>query len=415
VDQIGTYVIYVIMFCAVLGALAAIRNDQDGLGKEFLEGLHSIGPIFVPVAGIMASAPYLSAFVREYVGPLMQAVGADPAIAATSVIANDMGGYQLAHALATSPNGWVVATVIGFMAGPTIVFSIPVGLAMLERKDHRYMALGVMYGLLSIPVGVFLSCLAILVFQPPMRAEIGITGATQPILLDMPTVLANLAPLAVFCILLAMLLRLAPRIVVAAFLLFGRMMYAAITIVLVLSVVQYFTGLPEKIFGGWGFDPIIADSADQFRALEIAGYIGIMLAGAFPMVYLIKRYLSAPMEAIGGRIGLGAAGAAGLIAGAANILALYRLIASMKPMDKVLCIAFAVCAAFSFGDHLAFAANFQPALIPFILLGKLGGGATGFLLAKTLAGPAVKQLSSSESDEQPSVRAEGDVATQQAA
>ncbi|MGO4563399.1 hypothetical protein [Mesorhizobium sp. 2RAF21] len=32
-DQIGTYVIYVIMFCAVLGALAAIRNDQDGLGK----------------------------------------------------------------------------------------------------------------------------------------------------------------------------------------------------------------------------------------------------------------------------------------------------------------------------------------------------------------------------------------------
>lgn len=41
-DQIGTYVIYVIMFCAVLGALAAIRNDQDGLGKEFLEGLHSM-------------------------------------------------------------------------------------------------------------------------------------------------------------------------------------------------------------------------------------------------------------------------------------------------------------------------------------------------------------------------------------
>lgn len=46
-EQIGTYVIYVIMACALIGALAAIRDDQSGLGKEFVEGLYSIGPIFL--------------------------------------------------------------------------------------------------------------------------------------------------------------------------------------------------------------------------------------------------------------------------------------------------------------------------------------------------------------------------------
>ena len=34
----------------------------------------------------------------------------------------------------------------------TIVFSIPVGLVLLDKKDHPYMALGVLSGMLSIPI-----------------------------------------------------------------------------------------------------------------------------------------------------------------------------------------------------------------------------------------------------------------------
>ena len=69
-EMIGTVIIYIIMACAVLGAFAYIRNPESGLGKEFQEGLYSIGPIFVPVAGIMAAIPYLSEFVSAVVGPL---------------------------------------------------------------------------------------------------------------------------------------------------------------------------------------------------------------------------------------------------------------------------------------------------------------------------------------------------------
>jgi len=88
-----------------------------------------------------------------------------------------------------------------------------------------------------------------------------------------------------------------------------------------------------------------------------------MLAGAFPMVYLIRKYFSKPIEAAGRKIGLDATGAAGMLAAAANILAMFRLVKDMRPRDKVLCIAFAVCAAFTFGDHLAFTTKLstQPA------------------------------------------------------
>ena len=107
---VGDVVIGVIMLCLVAGAIAAIFNDREGLGKEFLEGLHAIGHIFIPVAGIMASIPYLEWFVTTVFGPVFSAIGADRAIAATSLIAVDMGGYQLAYQLAdkTSPESWII-------------------------------------------------------------------------------------------------------------------------------------------------------------------------------------------------------------------------------------------------------------------------------------------------------------------
>lgn len=389
----GDYVVYLIMACLALGAVAAIRNDQEGLGKEFMEGLYSIGPIFVPVAGIMASVPYLSQAITAVVGPLFASIGADPAIAGTTIIAMDMGGYQLAEALSQSKEGWLMALVVGSMSGSTIVFSIPVGLAMLAKSDHKYMALGVMSGLLSIPIGVLCSSVFLMLSDPDVRGVISTSGdPTLHLNLSIGMILANLAPLTIFCIALVIGLKMVPDVMIRGFLLLARLMHISIVLVLACSIIEYFTGVFSAVFGAWGFDPIIADADDQVRALEVAGYIGIMLAGAFPMVYLIKKYLAKPMEKFGRIFGLHSTGAAGLLAGAANILAMYRLIGDMPAKDKVLCISFAVCAAFMFGDHLAFIANFQPSMIPTILFGKIIGGACGFVFAIWLSVPKARQL-----------------------
>lgn len=41
---------------------------------------------------------------------------------------------------------WITAMLIGYTSGATIVYLIPVGLTMLNRKDHKYLALGAMAG-----------------------------------------------------------------------------------------------------------------------------------------------------------------------------------------------------------------------------------------------------------------------------
>lgn len=390
---IGTIVVYIIMICAVAGAFAAIKDPDRGLGKEFMNGLHAVGHIFVPAAGIMASIPYLTWFIDRFVGPLFNFIGADPAIAATTILASDMGGYQLADALKASYEGWVMALIVGFMAGATIVFSIPMGLAMLDKRDHKYMALGVMAGVLTIPIGALISSVLIVLFDTNVREIVSTTAdSSYEFAIGYGQILINLAPLLIFVVIIAAGLKFFPNAMISGFMVFGRLMDAGIKLVLVFSIVEIFTGFFTNVFGGWGFDPIMADEEDQFRALETAGYIGIMLAGAFPMVYLIRKFFSKPLEAGGQRIGLTSVGSAGLLATVANILAMFTLVRYMRPKDKVINIAFAVCAAFLLGDHLSFTANFQPNIILPVILGKLAAGIIAIGFAYWLSVPTALKL-----------------------
>lgn len=387
-ELFGDIVVYIIMACAVAGAIASIFSDESALGAQFLEGFNSIGAIFLPVAGIMASAPFLTRLVGNVFGPAFGLVGADPAMAATTFIAVDMGGYHLADALAQTRESWIMAMTTGYMAGATIVFSIPVALKMLQPEDRRYLALGTMSGFISIPFGVLISSVIIALSNPVIRETVSTnSAATYQLALGFGQIFKNLIPLIIICSLLAIGLMLIPNKMIKGFNIFGKVLDSVLRIVVVLCVVEYFTGVFSNVLGAWGFDPIVADSTDVNRALEVSGAIGMMLCGAFPMVYLIKKYLAKPLNFIGKKVGLSQDATTGILACAANALALFAIIKDMKPEDKVRTLSFCVCGAFLFGDHLAFTANYQPSLILPIMLGKLGAAIIALVIANKLIIP----------------------------
>jgi len=396
--EFGNFVIYLIMCGAIIGALASVIKPQSGLGKEFVNGIHSIGPVFLAQAGIMISIPYLSKLITIVLGPYFAAVGSDVSIAALSIIAVDMGGYQLADALTANRDMWIAAMIVGYTSGATIVYLIPVGLMMLERKDHKYLALGAMAGLISIPFAVLAALMMITAFNLPVRDIVSTNSeAVHLLTIDFIGALKLLAPLFIFCFLLAAGLRYRATMMVNGFLVFGKLMDAFIKIILALAIVEHFTGLFSKTIG-WGFDPMFADQKELFRAIEIAGYIGIMLAGTFPICYLFNRYCRRPMEVLGKQLGLSAAGAAAFVMVLANIIAVYHMFKNLNARDKVLCVAMGVCAQATIGDHLAFTANFQPSLIMPILLAKLLGGLLAVFIAVKISVPAANRY---EAQEQP--------------
>lgn len=391
-ELFGKVVVDIIMLCAACGAVASIVSEDSELGRQFLEGINAIGPIFLPVAGIMAAAPFLTKIVTIIFGPVFQWLGADPAIAATSIVAVDMGGYQLADMLAQSRESWIMAMVTGFMSGATIVFSIPVALKMIRREDRDYLALGMMSGFLMIPVGVLISSLIIYLTNPLIRQNVATAGeAAYQLDLNIGLILHNLLPLTVLCVGIALGLMYIPKIMIKGFNWFGKFMDSALRIIVVSCIIEYFTGFFTSVFGVWGFEPIIADEKDIVRALEVSGYIGIMLCGAFPMVYLLRKYLAKPLDLVGRKLGLSVDAVAGILACAANALALFSMIEKMQPEDKVKCLAFCVCSAFLIGDHLSFTANFQPSLILPVLTGKLIAGILSVYVAVKIALPSLNK------------------------
>ncbi len=392
--NLGNAVIYLMMTFVLIGAVFLVFRGDRGIGHEFKEGLYALGPLFVPVGGVMAGLPYLAWFVENVIGRVYALFGADPAMAATTFIASDMGGYQLALATADSPGAWITAAVTGFMAGATISFTIPVGLAILNRKDHQYFALGIMSGILTVPIGVIVTMAILLFTDSPVRGT-AVTDGPSEVALDgfgMGDVLLNLLPVIIVSVAIAVGLYFVTRAMVTAFIWFGRTLNGAIYLVLAIAIVEHVTGFFSSHLSWWNFQPIIATADDQMRPLEIAGNVAIVLAGAFPLVYVIRTYLKTPLGAVGKWFGISPDGTAGLLAAAANMIAAFHLVQFMKAKEKVLVVAFGTTSAFLVGDHLAFTANFQPNLIGPLMIGKVVAGVTAMLIAAWIAVPTAQRI-----------------------
>ena len=114
------------------------------------------------------------------------------------------------------------------------------------------------------------------------------------------------------------------------------------------------------------------------------GEIAIVLAGAFPLVYAVTKLLKKPLLKLGNLLGVNDTAAAGLVASLANSIATFEMMKNMDTRGKVVNVAFAVSAAFVFGDHMGFTAGFAPEMLPAVILGKLAGGITAVAVALLL-------------------------------
>ena len=62
----------------------------------------------------------------------------------------------------------------------------------------------------------------------------------------------------------------------------------------------------------------------------------------------------------------------------------FEMMKNMDNRGKVVNVAFAVSAAFVFGDHLGFTAGFAPEMLPAVIVGKLAGGVSAVVVALLL-------------------------------
>ncbi len=336
---------------AILGAIDRICGNRWGLGKEFEEGILAMGSLALAMVGIVSLAPVLAAVLRPVVVPVYGFLGADPAMFAGTILACDMGGGALAAQMTADPQAALLGGVLtGSMLGATIVFTIPVAMGILREEDRPAMAKGILCGIVTIPLGVFVG------------------GLVAGFPLGM--VLRNLIPIVVIATLIALGLWRAETAMVKGFEVFGKIVVAVVTVGLAAAIVEALTGFA-----------IIAGMAPISEGFATVGTIAIVLAGAFPLVFVVTKLLRRPLLAVGKRLGINDTAAAGLIASLANSIATFGMVKDMNERGKVVNIAFSVSAAFVFGDHLGFTAGFAPEMMGAMIAGKLVGGVSAVAVA----------------------------------
>ncbi len=377
--SINSVIMMIMMIFMLVGAIDKICGNKKGYGEKFEEGFNAIGPLALSMAGVVAAAPVLAQVLGPIIKPIYTLVGADASMFATTLLACDMGGYPLAMELAADEAiGNFAGLILGTMMGPTIVFTIPVALGIISKEDRNYLGAGVLAGMITIPIGCIVGGIAM--------------SAMTQYKLGIGTIMVNLIPVIIIAALIVIGLWVAPAKMINGFNVFGTGVTIVITALTAIAVFQQITGIMFPLFYVMSTPAEATGTTPLNDGLLVCGQIGIVLVGAFPMVEWITRTFGSVLKKLGGALGINEQASAGMVANLANNIAMFNIMGEMDPKGKILNVAFAVSAAFVFGDHLGFTAGVNQEMVTPVIIGKLVAGITALIVANILAPKLLEKI-----------------------
>ncbi|MEC1771591.1 ethanolamine utilization protein EutH [Schinkia azotoformans] len=348
---INNIIVYIVIGCFCLGAIDKCIGNRWGLGQRFTDGFMAMGSLTLAMVGIISLAPVLASILTPIIAPIYGLVGADPAAFANTLLAIDMGGYALATEMSQRADAELFSWVfLGTMMGPTLVFTIPVALGIIQKEDQPYFAKGILLGLITVPIG----CL--------------VGGVVADI--NILTIIKNLIPTIIFSVLISIGLWKYTNRMIAGFSIFAKCIEALAIVGLTAISVQTLTGFM-----------IIPNMAPLMDGIKTVAMIVLFLAGAFPLVAVISKTLHKPLGKIGTLLGISETSTTGLVASLAHAIPMLSILKDMDSRGKVINVAFAVSGAFVFGGHLGFVAGINKEVVFAMIVGKLVGGLSAVILA----------------------------------
>lgn len=349
--DINKVILMIMAFFLCVGAIDKIFGNRYGYGDAFDEGFMSIGPLAIALVGILSLSPVIARVLEPIIVPIYEFLGADPSMFASTILAYDMGGYDLAMAMAkTTDAGTFSGLLHGSMMGVTIAFTIPFSLRMVKKSDYSYLAKGILAGIVTIPIGCVVG---------------GMLAG-----FDIEMIMTNMLPIFIVAIAVSLGLWKIPEKMIVGFKAFGYFIIIVVTVATAAIGVEALTGIVLIP----GMNPIS-------KGLQTAGIIGVMLSGAFPMIHFIKKVFGNHLNFLGKKLNVNGVAATGLLLTLANSVPMFASVKDMDNRGKVINLAFAVSASFAIGGNLAFTASRNESMIFPVLIGKLVGGVTAIILA----------------------------------
>ncbi len=355
------YLTIIILIFSVLGAVDKILGNRLGLGEEFEKAFNLLGVMALSMIGMIVISPLFATLIQPLSKAFSDVLKIDASVMPALLFANDMGGAPLAVEMAINKEiGMYNALVVSSMMGCTVSFTIPYALGVVKKEIHNDLLLGLLAGIVTIPVGCLVSGL---VSKIPLL----------PLLL-------NIIPLIILSLIIALGLIFFSQKCIKAFKIFGIFITVIITVGLSMGIINFLLG----------YD-LIKGIGKIEEGMSICMNAAIVLSGSFPFMLVLSKILSKPLKAIGKKRGLNELSVIGFVATLATSATAFGLLDRMDRKGAVMNSAFAVSGAFVLGSHLAFTLAFDSSFVLSVILGKLVSGIAAIIVADIIYDKIAKQ------------------------
>lgn len=343
--------LYIMLFFSLIAGIDKLLGNKKGLGEKFDQGFLAMGSLALTIIGIYSLSPLIAKLIVPILLPLSEFLHLDPSVFIGSILAPDLGGYATSISIAKNKEiGFLNGVVLASTLGTIISFSIPVAINMIRLDDFKLFLKGILAGVTTIPLGVFISGLMLNV--------------------DIKTLIINLIPVILFSILVTIGLMRYQEITISAFKLIGKAVLFISTLGLIVGIFQFSTNIiiiPELI--------PIEESA------KIVLSIAVVLSGAYPMILIASEKLRKPLAKISKRLGFNEYSILGLLSTLASCLPMFSIYDKFDNNGKVINAAFAVSGAFVFGGQLGYISSVSKETVNAFIVGKLISGVSAIVIA----------------------------------
>ena len=346
-------VVEIVLLCfAALALLDRIFGSRLGIGTDFEKGINMAGTLILAMGGMLVLVPTIQ-WLLGGIGSLSSEYF-DFSMIPAFVLANDMGGTDIARPLAASEEmGLLTGMVLSATMGGTVSFTIPYVFGATDKKYHPDIVLGLIAGIITVPLGILVAGLMLDV--------------------ELLALVFLLLPLSALSGLLVFAIVRFEKIAVVVFVWLGRILKTVIGIGLMIGIVHYVTGYA-----------IIPNITPLDDVMNVMLDIMCVMVGAFPLLTVLGRLLKKPLALLGGVLGTNGESAFGLLASLGNSVTTYSMLDDMDRRGVVLNAAFSVSAAFVLMDHLAWTMARAPETVGAVVVGKLVAGISSIFLALIL-------------------------------
>lgn len=346
--------LYIMVLFSILAGIDYILNNKYGLGEKFEDGFRSMGGMALSIVGIYTLSPIIGKLVVPVLQPIAKLLRTDPSVFMGSILAVDLGGYMTSVEVANSIiigkfNGLILAS----MLGATISFTIPVALKLIKPENQPYFSKGILSGIITVPIGM------------------AVAGVMMKI--SLKELIASLFPVVLFSLILVIGLIYFFDKLLKIFTLIGKFILLISTIGLLISILDFMFGI-KLVEGMLPFE----------EAIILVGKIGVILSGAYPLIYFISTKMKKTLYRISNKYDLNEYSILGLLSCTVNNVPMIGVYDKMNWKGQIINAAFAVSGSFVFGGQLGYVSSLSKSSVNAFIAAKLVGGISAVILASIM-------------------------------